>query len=149
LQDSRAAPQRGQTSEELCRESNGRIHLRERRAESDHQSDLLRRNFHPLLATAKIPKNSFHGLRRHRNTYLRNETECPAGLLKYWLGHSASRDMSDRYDMVRDDAEFRRKQAEALGLGFKAPRQLKPEVTKPRKIVVRRVVRDFELVLQK
>jgi hypothetical protein len=48
--------------------------------------DLLRRNFHPLLAAAKIPKNGFRGFRRYRNTYLRNETECPDGLLKFWLG---------------------------------------------------------------
>jgi integrase len=114
-----------------------------------HQSDLLRRSFHPLLVAAKVPKSGFHGFRRFRNTYLRNETECPTGLLKYWLGHSASRDMSDRYDMVRDDADFRRTQAKALGVGFKLPAQLKRAVSKKSKNVVRRVVRDSELVPQK
>jgi integrase len=113
-----------------------------------HQSDLLRRNFHPLLAEAKIPKNGFHGFRRYRNTYLRNETECPAGLLKYWLGHSASRDMSDRYDMVRDDSDFRRTQAKILGVGFKLPAQLKRVAPKKNKNVVRLVVRDSEPVSQ-
>jgi hypothetical protein len=32
--------------------------------------------------------------RRFRNTYLRNYTECPEGLYKYWMGH-AGKDMSD------------------------------------------------------
>jgi len=36
-----------------------------------------------------------HAFRRFRNTYLRNYTECPEGLYKYWMGH-AGRDMSDR-----------------------------------------------------
>jgi len=115
-----------------------------------HQSDILRRKFHPLLAEAKIPKNGFHGFRRYRNTYLRNETECPDGLLKFWLGHSTSKDMSDRYDMVRDDPEFRLTQAKAVGVGFKLPTQLKRAlVPKKSKIVVRRVVHDSGLAPQK
>jgi integrase len=35
-----------------------------------------------------------HAFRRFRNTYLRNYTDCPEGLYKYWMGH-AGRDMSD------------------------------------------------------
>jgi hypothetical protein len=45
-----------------------------------------------------------HAFRRFRNTYLRNYTECPEGLYKY-----AGRDMSDLYDKVKEDVEFRRK----------------------------------------
>lgn len=52
--------------------------------------------------------------------------------------------MSDRYDKVRDDPKFRVEQAKKMGVGFKPPKELKPQITKPRKIVVLRVVRDFK-----
>jgi integrase len=61
-----------------------------------------------------------HAFRRFRNTYLRNYTECPEGLYKYWMGH-AGRDMSDLYDKVKEDVEFRRKWAERCGFGFELP----------------------------
>jgi integrase len=92
-----------------------------------HQSNFLRRKFHPTLEAAGVPKAGFHGFRRYRNTYLRNVAGCPDGLLKFWLGHSASRDMSDRYDKIRDDAKFRRDQAEKMGVGFELPTELKEE----------------------
>jgi integrase len=31
-----------------------------------------------------------HAFRRFRNTYLRNHTECPEGLYKYWMGHAGA-----------------------------------------------------------
>jgi hypothetical protein len=52
--------------------------------------------------------------------------------------------MSDRYDKVRDDPKFRLEQAKTMGIGFKLPKALKVEIAKPRKIVVRHVVRDFK-----
>ena len=55
-----------------------------------------------------------------RNTYLRNYTECPAGLYKYWMGH-AGEDMSDLYDKIKEDVAFRRKWAERCGFGFELP----------------------------
>ena len=61
-----------------------------------------------------------HAFRRFRNTYLRNYTECPEGLYKYWMGH-AGRDMSDLYDKVKEDVGFRRKWAEWCGFGFELP----------------------------
>jgi integrase len=61
-----------------------------------------------------------HAFRRFRNTYLRNCTECPEGLYKYWMGH-AGRDMSDLYDKVKDDVGFRREWAERCGFGFELP----------------------------
>ncbi len=59
-----------------------------------HQSNFLRREFHPVLKAAEIPKAGFHGFRRYRNTFLRNVARCPDGLLKYWLGH-ADKSMSE------------------------------------------------------
>jgi len=52
-----------------------------------------------------------HAFRRFRNTYLRNYTECPEGLYKYWMGH-AEKDMSDLYDKIKEDVALRRKWAE-------------------------------------
>jgi integrase len=106
------------------------------------QSNFLRRNFHPTLKKAGILQVGFHGFRRYRNTYLRNVAGCPDGLLKFWLGHSSNSGMSDRYDKVRDDPKFRLLQAKTMGIGFKLPKALNAEIIKPRKFVVRRVVRD-------
>ena len=105
-----------------------------------HPSNFLRREFHPLLKTAGIPRCGLHGFRRYRNTYLRNVVGCPPGLLIYWLGHSG-KDMSDLYDKVKDDPRLRKAQAKKMGVGFKLPARLKTQETKQRKFVVSLVVR--------
>ena len=61
-----------------------------------------------------------HAFRRFRNTYLRNYTECPEGLYKYWMGH-ADKDMSDLYDKIKEDVPFRKKWAGQCGFGFELP----------------------------
>jgi len=61
-----------------------------------------------------------HAFRRYRNSYLRKKS-CPAGLLKYWLGHSRRSDMSDVYDKSPEDFEWRAEMAEQLGVGFSLP----------------------------
>ena len=103
-----------------------------------HQSNFLRREFHPLLRSLKIPGCGYHAFRRFRNTYLRNAAHCPPGLLMYWLGH-ADRSMSDRYDKVGEgaNAAFRVKQAKGMGVGFELPKRLKDEDINPRKGTVR------------
>jgi integrase len=58
-----------------------------------------------------------HAFRRFRNTFLRNYTDCPEGLYKYWLGH-VGKDMSDLYDKIKEDVQFRKKWAEQCGFGF-------------------------------
>ena len=40
--------------------------------------------------------------RRFRNTHMRNSTQCPESLLKYWMRH-AKDGISDRYDKIKDD----------------------------------------------
>lgn len=50
-----------------------------------------------------------------RNTYLRNYTQCPEGLYKYWMGH-AGKDMSDLYDKIKEDVAFRKKMGRAVRL---------------------------------
>jgi hypothetical protein len=59
-----------------------------------------------------------HAFRRFRNAFLRNYTDCPEGLYKYWLGH-AGKDMSDLYDKIKEDIQFRKKWAERCGFGFR------------------------------
>jgi hypothetical protein len=65
-------------------------------------------------------KAGYHAFRRFRNTHLRNRTECPEGLRKFWLGH-ADENMSDRYDKIKEDETFRKEWAERCGFGFKLP----------------------------
>lgn len=96
------------------------------------QSNLLRREFHPLLETLKIDNCGFHAFRRFRNTHLRNSL-CPDGLLKFWMGHSA-KDMSDHYDKVRDDVVFRRDVAKSFAVGFELPKTLTAKRPKKEKI---------------
>jgi integrase len=87
-------------------------------------SCILRRHLHPALKhlgfinpISGTHKAGHHAFRRFRNTHLRNRTECPEGLRKFWMGH-ADESMSDRYDKIKEDVEFRRKWAEKCGFGF-------------------------------
>jgi integrase len=89
------------------------------------QTNLLRRELHPLLDELKIDRRGFHAFRRYRNTYLRQQ-HCPDALLKFWLGH-AGRDMSDLYDRSREDLQYRRDVAAAMGTGFDVPKTLAPK----------------------
>ena len=90
-------------------------------------TNIIRRHLHKALEELKYVnpytrthKAGNHAFRRYRNTYLRNYTECPAGLYKYWMGH-AGEDMSDLYDKIKEDVAFRRKWAERCGFGFGLP----------------------------
>lgn len=90
-------------------------------------TNIIRRHLHKALKQLNYVnpftgthKAGNHAFRRFRNTYLRNYTECPEGLYKYWMGH-AGKDMSDLYDKVKEDIAFRRKWAEWCGFGFELP----------------------------
>lgn len=85
------------------------------------QSNILRRSLHPVLETLGIKSCGFHAFRRFRNTYLRNYTSCPNGLRNFWLGWSGT-DMSDHYDKIREDADYRRDLAKLVGIGFDLPK---------------------------
>ena len=87
-------------------------------------SNIIRRHLHkalkelnyvnPYTGTYKAGNHAFRGF---RNTYLRNHTDCPEGLYKYWMGH-AGKDMSDLYDKIKEDLPFRRRWEERCGFGF-------------------------------
>jgi integrase len=85
------------------------------------QSNILRRNLHPVLERLGIKRCGFHAFRRFRNTYLRNYTSCPNGLRNFWLGWGG-KDMSDHYDKIRENATFRCEVAERVGIGFELPK---------------------------
>jgi len=89
------------------------------------QTNLLKREFHPLLEELEFDKRGFHAFRRFRNTFLR-QGHCPDGVLKFWMGH-ADRDMSDHYDRSREDVQFRRDVAKSMGVGFELPKTLAPK----------------------
>ena len=93
------------------------------------QTNLLRRELHPLLADLGIKLCGFHSFRRFRNTFLRQQ-RCPDSLLKYWMGHSAV-GMSDLYDKSSEDLTYRRDVAKAMGVGFELPKALTPKRPKP------------------
>ncbi|MGE5056981.1 MAG: tyrosine-type recombinase/integrase [Acidobacteriota bacterium] len=101
-------------------------------------TNVLRRHLHPALkglgyvnAHTGDHKAGTHAFRRYRNTYLRNETSCPKGLRDYWLGH-AGNTMDDLYDMVKDNAAFRKQKAAEYGVGFELPASVVPNVPKKR-----------------
>jgi integrase len=93
------------------------------------QTNLLRRELHPLLNSIKICLCGFHAFRRFRNTFLR-QSHCPDALLKFWMGHSA-KGMSDLYDKSSEDLTYRRDVAKAMGVGFELPKALTPKAKKP------------------
>jgi integrase len=69
-------------------------------------TNIIRRHLHKALQQLQYVnpftgthKAGSHAFRRFRNTYLRNYTDCPEGLYKYWMGH-AGKDMSDLYDKI-------------------------------------------------
>jgi integrase len=89
-----------------------------------HISNTLRHSLHPILKSLGREVCGFHAFRRFRNTYLRKK-RVPDGLIQFWMGHAAG-SMTDNYDRVREDVEFRRFTAEQVGLGFTPPEARKP-----------------------
>jgi integrase len=85
-------------------------------------SNFRNRFLYVRLRVLGKPKAGAHAFRRFRNTYLRNKTTCPDGLLKFWMGHSV-RDMSDLYDKIRQDVQYRKDVAESVGIGFELPKE--------------------------
>jgi len=71
---------------------------------------------HNILSDLKIPQTGFHAFRRFRKTHL-GKSHVPRDLVKYWLGHADS-DVTDSYDKIEQDLEFRLAEAERAGLGF-------------------------------
>ena len=95
--------------------------------ESLSPTNVIRRHLHPALKQLNFVnqfngahKAGSHAFRRFRSTYLRNKTECPDGLRNYWMAHAGS-SMSDLYDKIKEDVQFRKIWAERCGFGFEFP----------------------------
>ena len=71
---------------------------------------------HGILESLQIPQTGFHAFRRFRKTHL-GKTHVPRDLIKFWLGHG-DEDVTDKYDKIENDLEFRLAEAERAGLGF-------------------------------
>ena len=83
------------------------------------QSNILRRQLHPLLKELGLNECGFHAFRRFRTTHLRKQ-RTPEGLVQFWLGH-AGKTITDGYDRVREDVVYRKEVAAAVGTGFTVP----------------------------
>jgi integrase len=94
-----------------------------------HQSNTLRRSLHPALRSIGLEPAGFHAFRRFRVTHLRKQ-RVPENLIRFWIGH-ADKSITDEYDKVREDLEFRRIAAESAGLGFVLSVSSKPVATGP------------------
>jgi integrase len=81
-----------------------------------HQSSVLRRNLHPILADIGREKTGFHSFRRFRVTHLRKRG-TPEDLLRFWIGHG-DKTVTYRYAKLCEDVAFRKSQAERAGIGF-------------------------------
>src|SRR6202007_1877310 len=80
------------------------------------QSNVLRRNLHPLLKELETETVGFHTFRRFRTTPLR-KNRVPEDLLRFWIGH-ANKTITDTYCKVQEDIAFRQEVADKVGLGF-------------------------------
>jgi integrase len=85
------------------------------------QTNLLRRDLHPILKQLGQSKSGFHAFRRFRTTWLR-KNRTPEDLIRFWLGHAVET-VTDGYSKLRDDTEYRREVADQVGLGFEIPAQ--------------------------
>jgi integrase len=89
------------------------------------QSNILRRQLHPMLKELGCERQGFHGFRRFRVTHLRKERVLE-GLLRYWIGHSTG-STTDKYEKLDkpEDAPERQKTAESVGLGYSIVRTVR------------------------
>ena len=73
----------------------------------------------PKAATNFLRKHGvqFHGLRRFRITHLR-EYGVPEDIIRFWVGHSTSADITDRYSKLAENAALRKSWAQRAGILF-------------------------------
>jgi integrase len=83
------------------------------------QSNILRRNFHPILAELKHVKGGFNIFRRFRITHVR-KSDCPDALKHFWSGHAQAH-VSERYEKLLTERDYRLEWAERVGTGFVLP----------------------------
>lgn len=95
------------------------------------QSNILRRQLHPLLKTLGLTECGFHAFRRFRTTWLRMQ-RAPEKLTQFWLGH-ADKTITDSYDRSPENAVYRKDEAVLRGIGFTVPVAVVSKVSKVEK----------------
>jgi hypothetical protein len=83
------------------------------------QSNLLRDSLYPTLEKLEHVKGGLNIFRRYRLTLL-GKSDCPDVLKHFWSGH-APKHVSERYEKLHGEREYRLQWAERIGLGFKIP----------------------------
>ena len=105
---------------EFIGDRNSGLLFRTRKGNQLSQSNILRRHLHPALEEVGFEKAGNHAFRRFRDTFLKNRTNCPEGVLQFWLGW-CSEGMSGHYDQIKNDVAFRKDVVNRCGVGFKVP----------------------------
>ena len=88
------------------------------------QRNLLRRHCTRFSRPSKHEPVGFHAFRRFRVTYLRRQ-KTPEDLLRFWIGHG-DKTVTDRYQKLREDENFRKSVAEEVGPGSRFRRCCTP-----------------------
>src|SRR5215469_3201616 len=73
--------------------------------------------------------------------FLKNHSNCPEGVLHFWLGWG-SEGMSGHYDQIKNDKAFRKDVVNRCGVGFDVPVSLasiEPNEPKPEAVVEQEV----------
>jgi integrase len=100
----------------LRKQLNGRRggRLFETRTGTPYSKGNVRRKLHETLRALEIPRGGLHAFRHGRVSVLQTNG-VPGDLTKEWVGHSSLRTTS-RYTHFTN--EYKRKMADALGLGM-------------------------------
>jgi integrase len=96
------------------------------------QSNILRRELHPILEKLGQPKCGAHVYRRFRLTHLRMHN-VPKDLEHFWMGHDGE-EIGDIYSKLKNDVAFRQEVTNRIGLGFEIPSKSAPIGRNGRKI---------------
>jgi integrase len=83
------------------------------------QTNILSRDFHPLLKELGLEKSGFHTFRRFHTTWFRKQG-APEDFIRVALGH-ANKSVTDEYSKLYRDKKFRKEMVENFGTGFEVP----------------------------
>lgn len=83
------------------------------------QTNVVRRSLHPILKELGVEKTGFHAMRRFRATWLSTH-DVSENLIRFWLGHGG-KTVTDIYVKLAQRDDYRKEQAEKVGIGFTVP----------------------------
>lgn len=83
------------------------------------QTNILKRDMHPILEKIEHVKGGFNIFRRFRITHVK-KSDCPEFLEHFWSGHAQTH-VSERYTKMLENRDYRLEWAEKIGMGFDLP----------------------------